>query len=66
MREEEQWASGQQIKLTWINDSEGVGKNYVNCSQAQVITGINIEIRLENDWIILWASKVLAGNQVKQ
>lgn len=38
-------AAGQQIKLTWINDSEGVGKNYLNCS-AQVITEINIEIRL--------------------
>lgn len=34
-------AAGQQIKLTWINDSEGVGKNYLNCS-VQVITGINI------------------------
>lgn len=38
-------AAQQQIKLTWINDSEGVGKNYLNCSSAQVITEINIEIR---------------------
>lgn len=41
------------MKLTLINDSEGVGKNYLNCSYAQVITGINIKIRFESDWIIL-------------
>lgn len=46
-------AAGEQMKLTWVSDSEGVGKNYLNCSYAQVITGINIEIRFKSDWTIL-------------
>lgn len=50
------------MKLTWINDWENASKNYLNCSYAQFITGIHIEIRFESDWIILQASKVLAGN----
>lgn len=33
-----------QMKLAQ-NDSKGVGKNYLNCSYVQAITGINIEIR---------------------
>lgn len=40
------------MKLSWISDSD-VGKNYLNFSYAQVITGINIKIRFESDWIIL-------------
>lgn len=39
--------AGWQTKLTLINDSEGVGKNYLNCSHAQVITGINIKLDLK-------------------
>lgn len=37
-------AAGRQMKLAQ-NDSKGVGKNYLNCSYVQAITGINIEIR---------------------
>lgn len=37
-------AAEQQMKLTSINDSKSASKNYLNCSPAYVITGINIEI----------------------
>lgn len=30
-----------------------VGKNDLNCSYAQIITGKNMKIRFESDWIVL-------------